>query len=621
MAVAVPAFADVRPRVIVKGTREAQLLDEVLPEIVEDFPAGLVIAITGPAGSGKSTALAHAAAVLAHRDDVLFLDEPSSEDMESRRKDAMVVATMPRTGLGIEMALEPWRQDELIEYLLARHHDECASVIRRLGPAANWMWAPQLACVVLERFAANKDLNDPNKALLQYVDEWLANLTLRAAVEQVCVTLMSSAEVEFQAAVATLMQTACPTAVRKLLAHDRIRLPLAARRLIDRISRGVFDELQLPLPYALIDRVGTMCREKEQALEALRGFVGSKKKETAQSMAASILVVADPAWQPRKLRRPAYLAGAILPKVRWSKVNLFRAWLGGCDFSDADLAEANFEDATAADAGFPGADLRDASFIGADACRTSFRRANLSRARLIRSRLIQADFTEANLADADLTAADLWLADLSSALLQNANLTKAKLVGAQLNDADLSGAILREAELTGVDLRNARLAGACFEKANLTQTQLEDVQIPQAQMKGACLKGAHLTGSSMPGADLQGANLKAAGLAEIEWENADLRGADLSGATFHMGSSRSGLVNSPIACEGSRTGFYTDDFDDMTFKRPEEVRKANLRAADLRGAVARAVDFYLVDLRDAKLDPDVLNQARQTGAILEEVID
>jgi uncharacterized protein YjbI with pentapeptide repeats len=87
-----------------------------------------------------------------------------------------------------------------------------------------------------------------------------------------------------------------------------------------------------------------------------------------------------------------------------------------------------------------------------------------------------------------------------------------------------------------------------------------------------------------------------------------------------MGSSRSGLVNSPIACEGSRTGFYTDDFEDMTFKRPEEVRKANLRGADLRGVNARSVDFYLVDLRDAKLDADLLAQARQTGAILEDKV-
>ena len=72
------------------------------------------------------------------------------------------------------------------------------------------------------------------------------------------------------------------------------------------------------------------------------------------------------------------------------------------------------------------------------------------------------------------------------------------------------------------------------------------------------------------------------GLADIDWEGACLREADLTGATFHLGSSRSGLVGSPIACEGSRTGFYTDDYDEQTFKSPEEIRKANLSGADLQ---------------------------------------
>ena len=56
------------------------------------------------------------------------------------------------------------------------------------------------------------------------------------------------------------------------------------------------------------------------------------------------------------------------------------------------------------------------------------------------------------------------------------------------------------------------------------------------------------------------------------------------GASFHLGSTRSGLIDSPIACEGSRTGFYTDDYDDRDIKPAEEIRKANLRGADLRGA-------------------------------------
>jgi uncharacterized protein YjbI with pentapeptide repeats len=147
---------------------------------------------------------------------------------------------------------------------------------------------------------------------------------------------------------------------------------------------------------------------------------------------------------------------------------------------------------------------------------------------------------------------------------------------------------------------------------------MEDVRIVRANLQCARLQGAYLTGSSLPGADLRGADLSGTALAEIDWEGADLRDANLRGATFHMGSSRSGLVDSPIACEGSKTGFYTDDLEDMNFKRPEEVRKANLRGADLRGVKAERVDFYLVDLRDARLDRELQEQARQTGAILDD---
>ena len=58
-------------------------------------------------------------------------------------------------------------------------------------------------------------------------------------------------------------------------------------------------------------------------------------------------------------------------------------------------------------------------------------------------------------------------------------------------------------------------------------------------------------------------------------------------------------MGSPLASEGSRTGFYTDEYDQQWYKAPEEIRKANLRGADLRGAKIEGFDFYLVDLRDA----------------------
>ena len=129
---------------------------------------------------------------------------------------------------------------------------------------------------------------------------------------------------------------------------------------------------------------------------------------------------------------------------------------------------------------------------------------------------------------------------------------------------------------------------------------------------------ALLANSRMPGANFSHADLTSARLAGVDWEGANLRdAAKPCGATFHMGSSRSGLVGSPLASEGSRTGFYTDEFDEQGFKSPEEIRKANLCGADLRQAKITDVDFYLVDLRDAQYTPDQEEHFRRCGAILE----
>ena len=108
----------------------------------------------------------------------------------------------------------------------------------------------------------------------------------------------------------------------------------------------------------------------------------------------------------------------------------------------------------------------------------------------------------------------------------------------------------------------------------------------------------------MPGADFRGANLRGAGLAERRLGSGPTSEAPTS-ATPPSTSARPGAgwsaARSPR--EGSRTGFYTDDFNDQDFKSPEEIRKANLRGANLRGATIDGVDFYLVDLRDARVDP------------------
>ena len=166
----------------------------------------------------------------------------------------------------------------------------------------------------------------------------------------------------------------------------------------------------------------------------------------------------------------------------------------------------------------------------------------------------------------------------------------------EVPDSDFIGADLRGASLMHLDLTEVNLEATRFERARVVTCAME--------------------GISFPNADFHGAILRDTGLADVNWEGADLRDADLRGASFHMGSTRSGLVGSAVPCEGSKTGFYTDDFNDRDFKRPEEIRKANLCGADLRGAILDSVDFYLVDLRGAKYTREQRAHFVNCGAIL-----
>ncbi len=202
-------------------------------------------------------------------------------------------------------------------------------------------------------------------------------------------------------------------------------------------------------------------------------------------------------------------------------------------------------------------------------------------------------------------------------LIEYAKLTHVQFHNARIEDTDFEGAQLACADLSGLKLFQAHLCGTDFSFALLKECDLETVEIPAAKFHGADLTDALLTGSTMPDADFSEACLRNAGLADIDWPRANLRGADLRGVSFHLGSTRSGLVGSPIASEGTRTGFYTDDYEEQHFKAPEEIRKANLRGADLRDANLDGVDFYLVDLRDARIDPKYEAHLRSTGAILD----
>ncbi|MGD9633620.1 MAG: pentapeptide repeat-containing protein, partial [Pirellulales bacterium] len=578
--------AVVRPRVVLRPEEGPRLLEDIVAELADELPAGFVWIVGGP-GSGKTTAIAYLSTQFGDDPRLALLDEPTREQLDAFAESKLVLATAaaPRDRKGVVLRLSKWGCDDLVEYLLAVYPADCRSVMTRLGAGVRKNWTPQLACAIVQRLATDESVADAEAALTAEIASRLGNPTHLAVAAEYCFAWATKDHELLQSTTYALARVGCPQSVLSLMRHEEVQHPLAGAAVMTALTTRKSLRKLLRLPRELVRIVGSRCRDNAQAIQRLRGVLTSSNASTVQPMAASILSIADRTWRPEGDKdRPCFLSQGMFEGANWAQAGLAHANLRQADLNRANLVGANLVEADATESVFAAADLSGARLIGLRAARADFSGSALVNAKLALLQAAHASFSGADLRGANLVKADLAETDLTGANLAKADLFCARLIGAVFEDADFTDANLDEAYLTKVDLRRAVLAGVSFKGAYMTHVQMEDVVLPHAQLERAHLNYAQLTGSRLPAANLRGARLVFAQLAEIDWPAADLHGADLFGASFHMGSSRSGLVGSPIACEGSKTGFYTDDREEMYFKRPEEIRKANLRGADLRGA-------------------------------------
>ncbi|HVX16102.1 MAG TPA: pentapeptide repeat-containing protein [Pirellulales bacterium] len=616
-----PTRAAVRPRVVSPETGDAVLLEDEVGAWLNG--TAKTLRIVGGPGSGKTTAMRHIAAVFGPLRDVLLADgtADAAADPDSAFDRTIYSASIERLGGGEPcLKLASWDEDDLLEYCLARHRSCCSSIIGRIRsmPEAECLeGVPELWASVLDTFAADEAASDWRPVLQDYLAKRLpAPLYAQARIYCLGRALGSEA----WSAWAALTGESCSLDDLMWLRRRVVQTLLAAQQVVCAIEDG---KTPFPLittwPRELVEETARCVAGSPAAWTELVDVV-QHRPEYIHPSAATLLHAVGRGWIPPRRRR-AFFDGAVFKGAVWPGIDLRSARLRKVDLTSADLTAAQLDDIAGERMILRRALLAKANLRRAEMYEVQAQEAILSEIDASRSDWQRADLRGANLHGANLRDAKLVRADLTRADLTCCDLRRARLNGARLEEANCAGAHFEKAELRKACLSNADLSSARFDRANLSRADLEGLRWPAAALTKANLAGADLTGAFMPQAMLRGAILRQAGLADVNFEEADLRNVDFSNCAFHLGSSRSGLVGSPLACEGSRTGFYTDELLEQGFKSPEEIRKANLRGADLRGARVDRADFYLVDLRDARYTRDQADHFRHCGAILVDRVE
>lgn len=510
--------------------------------------------------------------------------------------------------------LAPWSTDEIIEHVLATYPQKAKSILGRIlpTPEPSFDGIPLLWRTVIDVLATLESIKTPSDAL----DEFLrVRIGDRPGTEdEARFHLQSDAPHDTwprwsEQDLAGLRQSdvellRCPPVLDRVALKSVIRLFNDAHRAA---------EMHLKLPAHLAAAAGRYAATTPAWRAKLWASLQYHLSLSAAA-AASILTYSGVWWPPPTLAQD--FIGAHLAGIAWPGRDL-----RGHVFDRADLSGANLEQAM----------LQDLSFREAKLMQARLRAAHLTGARfdyacLDGAILAEVIAPEARFADASLIRAVLDHAQVDWGNFNFANLTGASLVGATLHSTSLRRAVLTDADCTStgfcrasiwkVDFRTATLDRASFRDAVIQSSNLEGIRADELNAFGARFECCDFTSSDLRRPDFRGTRFEGCGLAEVSWVGADLREAIFDNCTFHAGSSRSGLVGTPLASEGTRTGFYTDEATEQGFKSPDEIRKADLRGADLRGARLNDLDLYLVDLRGAKLDPATYDWARRCGAIL-----
>ncbi|MBL8899190.1 MAG: pentapeptide repeat-containing protein [Planctomycetes bacterium] len=546
--------AAVRPRVRKHGSALALLLEEEIAELLRSG-ARHEVRLCGPRGSGKSTALRHLAA--------LFPDEPRLVLIDDG---------------------EPWMTPPASEPLVVvrttrDRHEEA------LRPDFLWFYLASWSDDELLEYALARH-REQVSALMAKLQSSPWPRALRAEPASACLVLDRLAT--------DPMAVDLATALQRVIAED---LPAEPKRLLERAAYlDLACEARPPQVERLLSHHALLDLDETRALLGALGILRALEsdpserifpiREWSPELVAALRTqlvgdqqIAAAAWSA--MHRPADRRALLLSLLCIARPELRIEGLRDVVLERAYLPEAQLGD-LGPNLMLAACVLRGASLVGRSIKSTRFERCDLRE-------------TSWNGAEVELV---------------------------RFEGGAFEGACFARATLRGVTWQGLKLEGKVFDGSRLIAGMFTEVNLAGTAILGWSASMTHftrcdLTRARFPRADLSHTRFTACRMHGIELCGSDLSCADLRGAQFHFGNSRSGLVGSPLASEGTRTGFYADEHRERTFLSPEAVRVADFTHCKLRGAQLEGADFYLVDFRGADLDPEQRAYLQRCRAILD----
>ena len=279
---------------VVPRARPADGGGEVLPledralRLIGTGAAGLVN-ISGPPGSGRTTALQHLAAVLPPDADVGFFDHGGPPARPTARL-VFFSSSGPDDHSFVRFDLVPWGDDDLIEYLVAKHRSRCQAVMFKVKSYARHLslgGSPELWAMVLDAMAGDDSIPDVAAAMRRCVAPLLSDPKMTAG--QACLTRLRAECLRGDV-------TDLPNPGTRLAAHRAVQLVLASELIVRNLCDGVgWADLEGKLPHDLIIETAHLAAHWSAAADRLADLVAGNKRRT-HPMAASLLVAIRPDW-------------------------------------------------------------------------------------------------------------------------------------------------------------------------------------------------------------------------------------------------------------------------------------------------------------------------------------